>query len=248
MSAGIAVRHKILAAIFFAAGISQLQTPVMAACACLAALLWVFAWGKVCRKLLFRRLLSVNIFFFFLWMTLPLGLSGRTDAFMSLGPLCLHTTGLALASCITLKGNAIALCLLLLLDGSSVTENARALLDLRLPRKFVTLLLLTHASLYRMRREYTNIFHAAKLRGFVPSCSLRSLRIWGCLLTMLLVRSWQRSQAVDEAMRLRGFTGRFPLVPAADAHVASWPGVLLMMASLAVPGVLLLCESCGAFL
>jgi len=242
MSAAPAPRYRMLAAFLFAVGVSLLQTVPGAACACPVALVAAYVSGASCKQL-GRRLVPVNIFLLFLWLTLPLGFSDRPDVFVVFGPLGLHTTGVTLALCITLKANAIAICLLALLDSSSVTENARALLELRLPRKLVTLLLLTHAHLLRMRREYTNILHAAMLRGFVPSCSLRSLRIWAWLAAMLFVRSWQRSQAVSEAMKLRGFCGVFPLAAAhADTAAARLRGRLLVAGGFSVPVLLLACE------
>lgn len=241
--------YGILAALLFAVGVSLLRTPCMAGLACLAAGAMAAAavWrGGASLRQLGRRLAAVNLFLLFLWLTLPLELAGRPDALLELGPLCFHATGLWLALCISLKANAIALCLLCLLDAASVTANARALQRLGLPRKLVTLLLLTHAHLGRLRREYAELFHAARLRGFAPGCSLRSLRVWGWLLGALLARSWQTSEAVAQAMRLRGFCGCFPLVSpqedAAGTFVGRLRGWLVVLWGLAVPVLLHWCE------
>lgn len=245
--------HKITAACGFAILVSQLATPAMAGLSCLLAGTVLLLDGIPDdspesprngrnRISIRNRLLAVNIFFLFLWVTLPLGLSERPDTFASLGPLYFNRSGLRLALCITLKGNAIALALLALVDSSPASANARALLRLRVPQKLVTLLLLTHANLSLMRREAERLFRAAKLRGFVPSRSFRSLKTWAWLIAMLLVRSWIRSKRVSDAMKLRGFQGVFPLIETRGHTPRTAGSSLLMLGSLLVPAGMLAYE------
>lgn len=211
--------RKLAAAGIFAVGASLLEHPSSALGACLASLTVAFLGGAPLR-LMARRLVPVNLFLFFLWILLPLGLARGTppqDTLFSFGPLAFRASGLALAGLITLKGNAIASMTLLLAGTSSIAANGHGLLRLRAPAKLVTLFLLTHANLDLMADESSRLFRAAKLRGFRPAANLASYRTCAYLAAMLLVRAWQRSRRVGAAMRLRGFQGRFPLLETAEA-------------------------------
>ena len=206
-------RQKICAAVAFSLAVSLLSQPLPAVGACgLAGLL--LTCSGLSPAFIAKRLLPINAFFLTLWLLLPLsGISSPDpEAAFSLGPLHLSASGAALALLITLKGNAIAAALLALAGSSSVPENGHALLRLGLSEKFVVLLLTTHSNLERLTAEYQRGFQAAKLRGFTPATSLASYGVYARLIGLLLVRSWQRSQRIETAMRLRGFCGRFPLI------------------------------------
>ena len=206
--------RKLLGAFIFSVAASLLGHPLPALAACVFAACLVFCSG-IPLETLGRRLLSINAFFLLLWLLLPVSVmqrAGEAPVF-SAGPLALYPSGIALALLITLKGNAIAAALLALAGSSTVAENGHALSALRVPEKLVALLLITHSNLALMAGEYHRLFQAARLRGFTPRTSLAAYRTYARLVALLLVRSWQHSQRVDKAMRLRGFSGRFPIIP-----------------------------------
>lgn len=207
-------KKKLTAAFIFSAGVSVLAHAGPALGACLAAVLLLAASGLPARYIA-RRLLAVNVFFVFLWLLLPLSLGARggEPPFLTLGPFAVYPSGFALALLITLKGNAIAGALTALTGSSTITENGHALRALRIPEKLVALLLLTHANLALMARDYQRLFQAALLRGFVPRTHPAAYKTYARLLGLLFLRSWQKAQRVEQAMRLRGFCGRFPLIP-----------------------------------
>lgn len=226
---------KLAAAFCFAVGTSQIGTSAMAAAACLIALA-VMALGGVDLRRALASLASINVFFLFLWVTLPLGVADRPDVFAVFGPFRFNHEGLRLALTITLKGNAIAMAFISLPGTSSVSANGRALLRLGFPRKLVALMLLTHANLGIMRHEIKCLFQAARLRGFTPGFSRASLVTGGWLLGMLLVRSWRRARHVGEAMKLRGFCGMFPLIdPVAPSPMGRGTAVLFVAGCALIP-------------
>ncbi|CAK7027604.1 MAG: hypothetical protein DELT_02641 [Desulfovibrio sp.] len=233
-----------MAATAFTVGACLLKKPETAALACLFPAL-LLPFSGISAKRAAKRLAAVNFFFLFLWATLPVSLTERPDTFASFGPLYLHTAGLLLAAVITLKGNAAALALIALLDSSTVTANARALLRLGAPRKFVTLLLLTHANLHLMNSEKTRLFRAAKLRGFAPRCSAASIRTYAWLTGMILIRSWRRTKRVGDAMRLKSFVGIFPLLDGNRTAFRPLLAGLLVLAAIALPVALHLYEYAG---
>ena len=207
---GLSPAEKLAAAAIFSVGTSLLTHPLPALAACLVPLILAGA-GRLPWRTLGARLLPVNFFFLFLWATLLPDLSTG-----SLSP-----TGLRLAALITIKGNAVAAALLVLVGTTGLSSSCRALLRFHIPEKLVTLLLLTSGQIAAMADAYAGLFRAARLRGFRPGAFPASWRTTAYLLTMLLLRSWQRSRRVATAMRLRGFSGRFPLL--APSHAASNP-------------------------
>ncbi|MGL4667741.1 MAG: energy-coupling factor transporter transmembrane component T family protein [Saezia sp.] len=206
---------KLVACFVFAFCISLLSHHTLALMACTIPLCLAVA-GRLSLTTLAKKHWPVNFFFIFLWLFLPLHFSSGSFSF--------SRSGVELAALITLKGNAIATMMLVLLGTSTIGEICRGLLKLHLPEKLVTLLLLTHANIAYMMASYATISSAAKLRGFVSTRSLASYKTSAYLAAMLLVRSWQRAQRVTKAMRLRGFSGQYPLLqlpPAVSYHHAT---------------------------
>src|SRR5690606_10172233 len=59
--------------------------------------------------------------------------------------------------------------------------------------------------------ELRRQFDSMRARGFRASLRRHAFRSYGNLAGMILVRSIERAERVDEAMRCRGFSGRFPM-------------------------------------
>jgi cobalt/nickel transport system permease protein len=160
-------------------------------------------WGVV-----WRRLWAVNAFVLFLWLFLPLTAPGVPV--WHVWGLGLSREGLNLALLITLKTNAIFLCVLSLVATIPAPALGRAFTSLRVPAKFSFLFLFTYRYLHVIAEEYGRLLTAARLRGFSPATDRRTYRTYAALVAMVLVKSYDRSQRVYQAMLLRGFTGVFP--------------------------------------
>ncbi len=163
-----------------------------------------------------KRLLAVNSFTFFLWLTLPLTYGGQE--FTSLGSLSLSIEGLRLASLITLKTNTIVLSLIALLGTSTVANLGHALEGLYLPKRLCFLLLFSYRYVFVIYQEYQKLSRAAAMRCFVPATNLHTYRTVGYLFGMTLVKSWNRASRIHQAMLLRGFNGK--LIPL-DRHTVN---------------------------
>ena len=59
--------------------------------------------------------------------------------------------------------------------------------------------------------EIRRQFESMRARGFRAGVGRHAFRSYGNLAGMILVRSIERAERVDEAMRCRGFSGRFPM-------------------------------------
>jgi len=158
-------------------------------------------------KQLFYRLILVNGFVGFLWITLPLTYPG--NQLFAIGPLSISAQGVFLATLITIKTNAIILTLIALLATSSTADLGRGLERLNMPVKLCLLLLFSYRYIFVINQEYQRLARAARLRCFRPGTNLHTYRTFGYLFGMTLLKSYHRADRVRQAMMLRGFQGRF---------------------------------------
>lgn len=156
-----------------------------------------------------RRMALGNLFVVFLWLTMPFTLGQYPVATLPLG-LVVYAEGLTKSLLLTLKINCLLALGLALLHTSSVHETAKALTTLGVPSKLTLLFLLTGRHMHSLWASYRTVCNAAALRGFTPSLRLRKLPQFAALVTFVLLKSLERADNVDAAMRLRGFNGTFP--------------------------------------
>ena len=156
------------------------------------------------------RLAVVNVFVLMLWAFVPFSHPG-SEVF-SIGPLAASREGLALALGITLKCNAIVLFTIALLGTSQVMNLAHALVHLKVPEKLVHLFFFFYRYLGVLHDEYTRLRTALRVRAFAPRTDMHTYRAFAWLLGMLIVRSFERSGRIYQAMLLRGFHGHFPVI------------------------------------
>lgn len=156
---------------------------------------------------LVRRLLHVNLFMALLFLTIPATTPG-TPLFTLL-TLPFSREGLRLALVITIKANAIVLVFTALLGTVELPTLGHALQHLRVPDRLVHLLLFTLRYLDVVHHAYTDLLRAMKARGFRPRMNRHTYRSYGALLAMLIVRSLERAERIVDAMKCRGFKGRF---------------------------------------
>ena len=152
-----------------------------------------------------KRLLLVNGFTIFLWVTLPLTYGG--EHFHTLGFFSLSREGMVLAAQITLKTNSIILAIIALLTTSTIAELGNGLDRLRFPKKICFLLLYSYRYIFVIHQEYLRLLRAARMRSFAPATNLHTYRTFAYLFGMTLVKSYNRAQRVHQAMLLRGFNG-----------------------------------------
>ena len=197
----------------------------------LAAL--VLAFSRPPLKPLIRRLALVNAFIVFLWLTVPVTMAG--DPLAAWGSLIFTRQGVDLTLLVTIKSNAIVLLFLALVASQDSPTIGHALERLRVPPKLVFLFLFTYRYVHVIAAEHRKLNTAARLRGFVPGTNLHTYRTVGQILGMVLARSYDRSVRVYEAMRLRGFHGRFQSV--AGFRATARDALFVMVMGMALSGL-----------
>ncbi|MCL4692719.1 MAG: hypothetical protein KJ060_09450 [Candidatus Hydrogenedentes bacterium] len=118
--------------------------------------------------------------------------------------------GLLAGLVIAARANAIVLIITTLLTTMEAADLARALRSLRVPPALVTLFLLTGRYVFVLQTEYQRLRRAMWMRAFQPRTNRHTLRAFGNLVGMLVVKGFDRSERVYQAMKCRGYTGVFP--------------------------------------
>ena len=203
---GFDPRFKIIVAIVFSTIVAVADRMEVLLLALIFSLCCVTLARLPMRKLL-RRLLLVNGFILLLWILLPFTYPGKT--LFSLGPLGASREGTQYALTITIKSNAIILACIALLGTTPTFTLVHALRHLSIPDKLIHLLFFAYRYIHVIYLEYIRLLNAMKVRCFRPRSDLHTYKTYAQLAGMMLIKSFDRSERVYDAMLCRGFKGKF---------------------------------------
>jgi cobalt/nickel transport system permease protein len=154
-----------------------------------------------------KRLTAAGGLLVLIWLVVPFTDPG--DPLLRIGPLAAGRTGVDLCIQISLKVPAILLALTALVATMDLATLGRTLHRLGAPAKLVHLLLLAYRYIFVLEQEYQRLHRAARMRNFRPATNLHTYKTYAYLIGMLFVRASERAERVYQAMRCRGFNGRF---------------------------------------
>ncbi len=183
------------------------------------------------------KVMAMDGFILFLLLMLPFTTPGETV--FTLGSLAATKEGVLKALTIALKANTIIMALLALVGTLEGAVLGHALYRLRVPENLVYLLLFTVRYIDVLRQEYLRLRIAMQARCFRPGNNRHTYQSIGYLVGMLLVRSLERSERILEAMKCRGFHGRFFLL---DDLCYGWRDVAFISIAAIVVTVLFVLE------
>lgn len=169
----------------------------------------------------------------FVWLVVPVTLNG--DAFTRIGPLTISASGVRLCLQITLKAMAILLAFTALVATMPASALGHALNRLGMPSKLIQLLLLAYRYIFLIEQEYQRLFRAVRIRNFQPATNMHTYRTYAYMVGMLFVRASERATRVHQAMKCRGFKGRFFTL--AQYHPTVWNAILCVTVTLVVMGI-----------
>lgn len=186
-------------------------TPAIAAVA-VSVLALVLARSSPARALM--RLLAVSGFLAMLLVVMPLSAPAHPGdtvlVIHGVDWLGFNLRGLCKALAITAKAVAIALLMEPLLTTAPLPVTLHGLTRLGAPDMAGQMVLLSHRYLHVFRHEAERMAAGMRVRGFRKRTDLETLRAVANFLGMLFVRSFERTERVFDAMRARGYRGRFP--------------------------------------
>jgi cobalt/nickel transport system permease protein len=230
---GLDPRWRLAALLLAACGAIAMQSlpPVLTALA--AALLLVLLarlpWRWVALRLGAALLLPA-----FLVMWLPF--TSQPGAVVELGGVVMSVTGLARGIALVAKAATVVSLVLVLLATAPLQDTFKAAQSLRIPGWLVHLALLSHRYIVLFAEEFGRLRIALRVRGYRNRASAHSYRTIGQVAGTLLVRGHERAERVAQAMRCRGFDGRFRALH--DFHTRGADVLFFASATLVAGGLL----------
>jgi cobalt/nickel transport system permease protein len=158
-------------------------------------------------KPLLKRLAAAGGLLLMIWLLVPWTYPG--DPIFSVGPITVTHAGVRLCLQITSKMLTILIAFSALIATMHLSTLGHTLHRLGVPSKLVHLLLLAYRYIFVIEQEYQRLYRAARMRNFRPGSNLHTYRTFAYLLGMLFVRASERAARVHQAMKCRGFDGRF---------------------------------------
>ena len=212
-------RFRVAAAVFYSFAIA-LCYEFESLIAALAVSIICILLSGVGVKNVFKRLAMVNVFILLFWVVLPLTYKGNTV--YSLGPVNVYLAGIVFAAKITIKSNAILMILISFIATMTFATLGHTLSKFKLPQKLVFLLMITYRYIFVIQQEYQKIIRSIKIRGFKPKTNLHTYKTFAYVIGMLLIKASERADRVYNAMRCRGFKGKYYSLSSFQADAKSW--------------------------
>ncbi len=191
----------ILVLIFTIATIDQLPIAVLSL---LTAFLLVVL-SRIPLAFVSRRLLPVTIFLSPFFLILPLTMPGENN--INMVGLSFNTGSLALAALIYLKAISIVILVVIMMGTAPFDVSMKALERLRVPVVLVQMILFSYRYIFVFLLEIRRMNTAMKARGFEKKTNFHTVATIGNFVGVLLVRSFERTERIYQAMLSRGYEG-----------------------------------------
>jgi cobalt/nickel transport system permease protein len=175
------------------------------------ALLGALALAGVARlpwRWYLTRLAAVGLFVALFTVPLPFLLTGPGSVWQ-VGPVAASWHGLSVALFVAGKALTVLTLMLVLLASAPLEDTLKAAHALRVPGLLVQLAVLTYRYVFVLAGELATLRVALRVRGYRNRANRHSYRTVGHVAGALLVRGYERAERVGQAMRCRGFRGRF---------------------------------------
>jgi cobalt/nickel transport system permease protein len=224
-------RWKLAALGLCAAAVSVLAT-LPAAAAALGFALSLAALGRMPWRWYLGRMTGLALVLVFFVVLLPLLLHDDGPRW-ELGPATFSLFGLRVAGLLCLKAITIVTFMLVLLVTAPLDATLKAAHALRVPGLVIQIAVLTYRYLFLLADELSRLLVALRVRGYRLRPKPQRLRMAGHLTGIVLVRGYERAERVGQAMRCRGFDGRFRSLAAFRTTAGDVGAFLLLVGSMA---------------
>jgi len=224
-------RWKLAALVPAAAAVAFLRTLPVTVLALAGAFLLV-ALARLPPRWYLGRLGALSLFLLLFVVLLPFLLDGPGPAW-DLGPVRFSLHGLTVALVLCAKAVTIVSLMLVGLATAPLDATLKAAHALHVPGLIVQLLMLTYRYTFLLAEELARLRIALRVRGYRNRADLHSYRTIGHVAGTLLVRSHERAERVGQAMRCRGFDGRFRSLAAFRTR---WPDVAAFLVIVGAAG------------
>ncbi|MBI2806852.1 MAG: cobalt ECF transporter T component CbiQ [Planctomycetes bacterium] len=179
-----------------------------AACTALLSAFALVLLARLPLQWYLRRLGAATLLFVVFLAWLPFVVE-EGDLTFDLSIVALSLTGLEQLAILSARLVGMVSLMLVLVATAPLHDTFKAARALFIPGLLVQLVLLTYRYVFLLMEEFGRLRTALRVRGFRNRADLHSYRTIGQVAGTLLVRSYERSERVGQAMRCRGFDGQF---------------------------------------
>jgi cobalt/nickel transport system permease protein len=225
-------RWKLAAALIAVIGVVVLQSLPASAAALVFAVLLVIV-SRLPASWYLARVGAVGLFLALFAVFLPLVVPGPDAQTWRLGPVSISLTGAILALRLLAKALAILSVMLVLLATAPLDATLKAARALYVPGLLVQLVLLTIRYTFLFAAELARMRVALRVRGYRNGMNWHCYRTIGHVSGTLLVRGYERAERVGQAMRCRGFDGKFRSLTALRTTAADVGAFVLVVGTVA---------------
>jgi cobalt/nickel transport system permease protein len=152
-----------------------------------------------------KRLLPVTVFLFPFFIIMPLTVPGEQA--IHILTFSFSLTGLRIASLIYIKAISIVSLIIAMMGTAPFTDSMKALEKLKVPQVLIQMILFTYRYIFVFLMEIRRMNNAMKARNFERKTNLHTLKTTGNFVGVLLVRSFERTERIYQAMLSRGYDG-----------------------------------------
>lgn len=218
-------RLKIVSLVIYCFFVSAIHT-IYAALVALSISLLALVASRLPWERTLRRLKSMSGFLGMFLVLLPFTVRGSAGEtliiFGGLERFPFHVSGFWTAAVIVLKATSIALLMDPVFSTAPFPVTLQALSTLGIPLVICQMVVLSHRYVHLFLAEIKRMYRAMQVRGFHNQPTLQSIQALGNFLGMVIVRSFDRTQRVYEAMMSRGYSGSFPTFVTFRSTPSDW--------------------------
>jgi cobalt/nickel transport system permease protein len=197
-----------LAALALAALVAAVLRALGPALAALAGSLLLAAVARLPLRWYLERLGALALFLMVFAGPLPFLVRGE-GAVWQWGPLSVSERGTLVGLLLCTKAVTLVTLVMVVLATAPLDATLKAAHALRVPGLLIHLGLLSYRYLFVLADELARLRIALRVRGYRNRAGWHSYRTLGHLAGAVLVRGQERAERVAQAMRCRGFDGRF---------------------------------------
>ena len=153
-----------------------------------------------------KRIRMVFFFLFPLLLIMPLTVEG--EELINISGVSVSVDGLAYASLIIIRALAAVTLALTMLATTRFDVTMKALYALKVPGTLVQMLMFTYRYIFVIIEEFSRMWESMECKGFRLRANYHGLSIFGNILGMLIIKSYDRTSRVYQAMVSKGYSGR----------------------------------------
>ena len=199
-------KTRLICAIFYFITIALLHKISVLLASCMFSIILVMG-AKLNFNEVVKKISFIFFFLIFIWIILPI--TFKEGPMYNIGPITFSHGGIITAAQITIKIITLLFLFTALIATMSFVTLGHVLNKLYLPKKLVTLFLISYRYVAVIEGEYNRLWTAIKIRGFKSKVNLHSYKTLAYLVGILFVRASLKAERIYQAMSCRSFNGQF---------------------------------------